>query len=170
MIRVAPWQCLTWRGNHASLGRKRYPDARRTLAVSILTTDADALRYSQINLIRCALDDQLRREHADFVVTAFLKAQEALQQPCEGGTRIYAPRFPFSAHRDRALAVYLGLWARRGSAAARGPRGIRQQSVMARGPRNDICAAGRSHERSRRRSRKACPGGAAARCARRRYA
>src|SRR5260370_37172833 len=46
-----------------------------------LTTDTNALRYSQINLIRCALKCELRREHADFVVTAFLNTQEALQQP-----------------------------------------------------------------------------------------
>src|SRR5216684_3497846 len=144
-------------------GRKRYSGMQGAHSpCRFLTTDTNALRYSQINLIRCALKCELRREHADFVVTAFLNTQEALQQPCEGGTRIYAPRFPFSAHRDRALAVHVGLWARRGGAAACGPRGIRKQSIMARAPRNHICATRRGHE--------TFPGVAAGRCARRRYA
>src|ERR1700736_3567534 len=159
MIRVAPWQpCLTWPETLFRTQRAHSP-------CRFLTTDADALRYSQNNLIRCALEYQQRREHADFVVTAFLKAHEALQQPCEGGTRIHAPRFPFSAHRDRALAVYLRLWTWRGGAAACGPRGIRQQSIMARGPRNDICA-----RRSDKTCLGTCPSAAASRYARRRYA
>jgi hypothetical protein len=68
------------RGNHASPGRKRCSDTQGAHSpCRFLTTGADALRYSQTNLIRCALEYQLRREHAGFVVTAFLKAQEALQ-------------------------------------------------------------------------------------------
>jgi hypothetical protein len=68
------------RGNHASLGRKHCSGTQGAHSpCQFFTTDADALRYPQNNLIRCALVYQLCREHDDFVVTAFLKAQEALQ-------------------------------------------------------------------------------------------
>src|SRR5712675_1605872 len=65
-------------------------------------------------------------------------SSKALADPCEGGTRTYAPRFPFSVRRDHAHLVDFDLWAWRGGAAARRSRGLCQQPVMARGPRNNI--------------------------------
>jgi hypothetical protein len=47
--------------------------------VSIFYNRCGCLALFSNHLIRCALKYGLRREHADFVVTAFLKAQEALQ-------------------------------------------------------------------------------------------
>ena len=59
---------------------------------------------------------------------------------------LHAPRLSFSVRRDRVVDVDPGLRAWRGGAAARGPRGICQQPVLARGARDDVCAAKRRHD------------------------
>src|SRR6267378_2649922 len=150
----APWQrCLT---RLEMLIR----DAGGRSLCRFFTTASDTLRYSQFRLIRSDRRYPLSREHGQSVATAFPIAQRPSQTPCEGGTRTYAPRFPFSVRRDHAHLVDFDLWAWRGGAAARRSRGLCQQPVMARGPRNNICPARRGH--------RACFGDAACRYAHRR--
>jgi hypothetical protein len=84
------------RGNHASLGRKRRSGTQGAHSpCRFLATDADALRYSENNLIRSTLKYQLRREHADFVVTAFLNAQRLCSNPAKVELASMLPGFRF---------------------------------------------------------------------------
>jgi hypothetical protein len=84
------------RGNHASPGRKHCSGTQGAHSpCRFLATDADALRYSENNLIRSALEYQLRREHADFVVTAFLNAQRLCSNPAKVELASMLPGFRF---------------------------------------------------------------------------
>src|SRR3979490_829093 len=75
MICGAPWQrCLT-------APETLIRPARRRIRSPIFNNGRGYLRYSQNNLIRCVLLYPLRREHANFVVTAFPPAQRAFAEP-----------------------------------------------------------------------------------------